>query len=59
VLKQVNADGLTILVAEQNAMKILQTAETVYVLENGRIAHSGSSRELAASKIIQKSYLGI
>jgi len=59
VLKQVNADGLTILVAEQNAMKILQTAETVYVLENGRIAHSGSSQELAASKIIQKSYLGI
>jgi branched-chain amino acid transport system ATP-binding protein len=59
VLKQVNADGLTILVAEQNAMKMLQTAETVYVLENGRIAHSGSSQQLAASKIIQQSYLGI
>jgi branched-chain amino acid transport system ATP-binding protein len=59
VIKQVNADGLTVLVAEQNAMKVLQTAETVYVLENGRIAHAGTSRELAASKSIQQSYLGI
>jgi branched-chain amino acid transport system ATP-binding protein len=59
VIKQVNADGLTVLVAEQNAMKVLQTAETVYVLENGRIAHAGTSRELAASKTIQQSYLGI
>jgi ABC-type branched-subunit amino acid transport system ATPase component len=40
-------------------MKVLQTADTVYVLENGRIAHAGTSRELAASKIIQQSYLGI
>ena len=59
VIKQVNADGLTVLVAEQNAMKVLQTAETVYVLENGRIAHAGTSHELAASKTIQQSYLGI
>ena len=59
VLRDVNANGLTILVAEQNAMKVLQTAETVYVLENGRIAHAGTSRELAASKTIQQSYLGI
>jgi branched-chain amino acid transport system ATP-binding protein len=59
VLRKVNADGLTILVAEQNAMKVLQTAETVYVLENGRVAHAGTSRELAASKTIQQSYLGI
>jgi branched-chain amino acid transport system ATP-binding protein len=59
VLRKVNADGLTILVAEQNAMKVLQTAETVYVLENGRIAHAGASRELAANETIQRSYLGI
>jgi branched-chain amino acid transport system ATP-binding protein len=59
VLRQVNADGLTILVAEQNAMKVLQTAQTVYVLENGRIAHAGTSSELAASETIRQSYLGI
>jgi branched-chain amino acid transport system ATP-binding protein len=59
VLRQVNADGLTILVAEQNAMKVLQTADTVYVLENGRIAHAGPSRQLAEDETIQRSYLGI
>jgi branched-chain amino acid transport system ATP-binding protein len=59
VLRQVNADGLTILVAEQNAMKVLQTAQTVYVLENGRIAHHGPSRQLAQDETIQRSYLGI
>ena len=59
VLRHVNADGLTILVAEQNAMKVLQTADTVYVLENGRIAHAGPSRQLAENETIQRSYLGI
>jgi branched-chain amino acid transport system ATP-binding protein len=59
VLRSVNAGGLTILIAEQNAMKVLQTAETVCVLENGRIAHRGSGRELAESETIQRSYLGI
>ena len=59
VLRQVNADGLTILVAEQNAMKVLQTADSVYVLENGRIAHAGPSRQLAENETIQRSYLGI
>jgi branched-chain amino acid transport system ATP-binding protein len=59
VLRQVNAEGLTVLIAEQNAMKVLQTAATVYVLENGRIAHAGPSRQLAENEIIQRSYLGI
>jgi branched-chain amino acid transport system ATP-binding protein len=59
VLRQVNADGLTILVAEQNAMKVLQTADTVYVIESGRIKHAGPSRQLAEDEIIQRSYLGI
>jgi branched-chain amino acid transport system ATP-binding protein len=59
VLRQVNADGLTILVAEQNATKVLQTAETIYVLENGRIVHQGPSHQLAQDETIQRSYLGI
>jgi branched-chain amino acid transport system ATP-binding protein len=59
VLRNVNAGGLPVLVAEQNAMKVLQTAETVYVLENGRIAHRGQGRELAENETIQRSYLGI
>jgi branched-chain amino acid transport system ATP-binding protein len=58
-LRKINADGITILVAEQNAMKVLQTARTVYVLESGRIAHEGASDELARDETIQRSYLGI
>ena len=59
VLRQVNADGVTFLVAEQNAAKVLQTADTIYVLENGRIVHHGLSHQLAQDETIQRSYLGI
>jgi branched-chain amino acid transport system ATP-binding protein len=59
VLTHINAEGVTILVAEQNAMKVLEHARFVYVLENGRISHSGPSEELARSEAIQKSYLGL
>jgi branched-chain amino acid transport system ATP-binding protein len=59
VLAQINREGVTILVAEQNAMKVLEYASTVYVLENGRIAHSGASEELSRSEVIQRSYLGV
>jgi branched-chain amino acid transport system ATP-binding protein len=59
VLRRINADGVTVLVAEQNAMKVLQSAQYVYVLENGRIAHAGLSAELARGEAIQRSYLGV
>jgi branched-chain amino acid transport system ATP-binding protein len=59
VLTQINREGVTILVAEQNAMKALEYAETVYVLENGCIVHHGSSAELSKSEVIQRSYLGV
>ena len=59
VLDLINREGVTILVAEQNAMKVLEHAAAVYVLENGRIAHSGPTAVLAQSEVIQRSYLGI
>jgi branched-chain amino acid transport system ATP-binding protein len=59
VLTHINEESVTILVAEQNAMKVLEHARFVYVLENGRIAYSGSSEELSRSEAIQKSYLGL
>jgi branched-chain amino acid transport system ATP-binding protein len=59
VLRRINAEGVTILVTEQNAVKVLQTAGHVYVLENGRIAQEGSGSELARSEQIQRSYLGV
>jgi branched-chain amino acid transport system ATP-binding protein len=59
VLSQINRDGTSILVAEQNARIVLQQAQHVFVLENGRIAHSGSSGQLANSDEIRRSYLGV
>jgi branched-chain amino acid transport system ATP-binding protein len=59
VLLHINKEGVTVLVAEQNAMKVLEHASYVYVLENGRVAHSGASETLARSEVIQKSYLGV
>jgi branched-chain amino acid transport system ATP-binding protein len=59
VLECINREGVTVLVAEQNAMKVLQLAVQVYVLENGRLAHSGPAQELARSEMIQRSYLGV
>src|SRR5450759_1751986 len=54
VLRKINADGITIFIAEQNAMKVLQTANNVYVLENGSIAHAGTSRALAQDATIKR-----
>ncbi len=59
VLRRINADGVTVLVAEQNAMKVLETARHVHVLENGRLAMGGLSADLAQSEKIQRSYLGV
>ncbi|MGC4093138.1 MAG: ABC transporter ATP-binding protein [Polyangiaceae bacterium] len=52
-------DGVGFLLAEQNATLALRYAEHGYVLENGRVAISGSSRELSQRDDVKKSYLGI
>ena len=59
VLRRISADGVAVLVAEQNAMMVLQSAQYVYVLENGRIAHAGPAAELARGEEIRRSYLGV
>jgi branched-chain amino acid transport system ATP-binding protein len=59
VMKRINNDGVTILLAEQNAMKVLQSVERAYVLENGGIAHKGRAAELMRDEQIKSSYLGV
>jgi branched-chain amino acid transport system ATP-binding protein len=59
VMKRINDDGVTILVAEQNAMKVLQSVERAYVLETGKIAHQGSASDLMRDEQIKSSYLGV
>jgi branched-chain amino acid transport system ATP-binding protein len=59
ILRSINQrDGVTIVVAEQNATIALQTADFAYVLETGRVAVSGASADLMSDDSIRRSYLG-
>jgi branched-chain amino acid transport system ATP-binding protein len=58
IIKDINRDGTTILLVEQNANMALSIADRAYVIETGRIAASGSAAELQASEQIKKAYLG-
>jgi branched-chain amino acid transport system ATP-binding protein len=51
-------DGLTVLVVEQDARIALRTAARAYVLEVGRVALEGSSKELQENESVRRSYLG-
>ena len=58
-LGRINAQGLTILLVEQNVLRSLQLAHRGYVLENGRVIRSGAGPELLASGHIKQAYLGL
>jgi len=57
-LKQINREGTTILVVEQNARMALQFAGRGYLLENGSVVLEGRSEELLANPRVKKAYLG-
>ncbi len=58
VVRAIHREGATILLVEQNARLALEISDYAYVLERGRIALEGPSRELAADPRVQASYLG-
>ena len=58
IIKDINKDGTTVLLVEQNAGKSLMISDRAYVLENGNIVLSGTGAELAASEQVRKAYLG-
>ncbi len=58
VIKDINANGTTILLIEQNARQALQVANRGYVLEVGKIVHQDTSSALMASEAVQAAYLG-
>ena len=58
IIKDINKDGTTILLVEQNAGKSLAISDRAYVMENGNIVLSGTGAELAASEKVRKAYLG-
>lgn len=58
IISRLSADGITILLIEQNANAALHAAHYGYVLETGMMTISGTGEELLSSKSIQEAYLG-
>ncbi len=58
VVKDINAQGTTILLVEQNANMALSVASRGYVIETGKVVLSGSADELQSSEEVRKAYLG-
>ncbi|OAT81384.1 ABC transporter ATP-binding protein [Desulfotomaculum copahuensis] len=59
LIKDINQQGITVLLVEQNVMQVLEVCHRAYVIENGRIVLSGASAELLNNKYIKDVYLGI
>ena len=59
IIRRLHADGLTILLVEQNLVRALQVADRGYVVETGTISLSGTSAELLANPAVRTAYLGI
>jgi len=58
VIREINREGTTILLVEQNANMALQVANRAYVIEVGKIRMEGPAAQLAASDEVRKAYLG-
>ena len=59
LIKQLNSDGLTILLVEQNVGQSLEIAHRAYVMEQGAIQFSGRPDELLANPALKRAYLGM
>lgn len=58
IIQEVNKEGTTVLLVEQNAHMALSIADRAYVLETGRIVLSGTAKELQESEEVKAAYLG-
>ena len=58
IIKEINKQGVTILLIEQNANMALQVAHSAYVMETGRITLTGSGEELLNNDAVKAAYLG-
>lgn len=59
IIKEINAQGTSILLVEQNAQMALSISHRAYVLETGRIRLQGSAKEIAENPQVKSAYLGI
>jgi branched-chain amino acid transport system ATP-binding protein len=58
IIKNINQNGVSIMLVEQNARMALSLANTAYILEVGRIVLEGNAKELADDDNVRKAYLG-
>ncbi|OZM72159.1 ABC transporter ATP-binding protein [Amycolatopsis antarctica] len=59
IITEINKEGTTVLLVEQNAQQALSRAHRAYVLETGEITKTGTGRELLADDSIKEAYLGV
>ena len=58
IIKEINKNGVTVLLIEQNANMALKTADIAYVIETGEIVLTGSGQEVMANPQVREAYLG-
>jgi len=58
VVRAINAEGVTVLLVEQNARAALELASRAYIVEQGRIVGSGTGADLLHDAVVQQAYLG-
>jgi branched-chain amino acid transport system ATP-binding protein len=59
LVRRIRAEGLTVLIVEQNVQQVLEVVDRAYLLEVGRIHLAGSSVELRDNDLIRRSYMGL
>lgn len=58
IIREINREGMTVLLIEQNANMALRAADRAYVLETGKVTMQGTGEELLADESIKAAYLG-
>lgn len=58
IIEEINKDGMTVLLVEQNAQRALSIADRAYVLETGKVVMQGNAKELLSNKDVKSAYLG-
>ncbi len=59
LIRSINAEGVSVLLVEQNAAMALSLADHGYVMENGKVVHEGTAEELKNDEDIQEFYVGV
>jgi branched-chain amino acid transport system ATP-binding protein len=59
IIREINAQGTTVLLVEQNAQQALSVAHRAYILETGTIVKEGTGKDLLGDPAVKEAYLGV